>query len=191
MMWNGIDFKKLVIFVDVSVCDGSTVAKYSRHAQNELNQTQESFHKHEFKMMRNLKEFQRNGFILAKAVRISNISRPSEGIDFGLEEDIYADSVITSFILKCCLFGEKEIKENFECCGNAIDVASKIYQLLHKALVQKLLQSAYTGERPVDCVLCRVERGCCKKRLFMTAMVEKIMMWLNNNRDCLMDMNFY
>ena len=103
----------MVIFVDVAVCDEFEVAKYSRHAKTELNHSKASFHKHEQQMMRKFEVFQRNGYILAKAVRIASISRPNDVIALGLEEDIYADNVITSFILKACLFDETGIKSDF------------------------------------------------------------------------------
>ena len=190
MMWKGEIFKNLVIFVDVAVCDEFEVAKYPRHAKSEINQSQESFHKQEQQMMRKLEDFQRIGYTLAKAVRISSISRPDDVIALGLEEEIYADNVITSFILKACLFDETGIKSDFNDCKSTFDVAVIMYEILLASLEQKLLESVYTGERSVYCRLCRVERGCCKKRLFMKAMVEKILTWLHTNETHLHDIDF-
>ena len=107
-----------------------------------------------------------------------------------MEEDIYADNVIKSFILKACLLDEKGIKSDFFDCKSPFDVAVREYELLLASLEQKLLESVYTGERPVYCRLCRVERGCCKKRLFMKAMTEKMLVWLNTNESHLHDMDF-
>ena len=190
MLWNGEVYKNFVIFVDVAVCDEFDVAKYSRHLRNEINQTQESFHKQEQRMIRELQPFQRNGFILAKAVRIASISKPDDVIALDLIEDIYADSVISSFVLKACLFDKKGIKTEFQGRHTPSDVAIKIYEILLFGLEQRLVESAYTGERPVYCKTCRVERGCCKKRKFMKAMVEKILTWLQGNKDWLHTVQF-
>ena len=75
-----------------------------------MNQSHKSFHKQVLQMMKSLEEVQHKGYLLAKAVRIESLSRPDDVVALGLEEDIYADSVITFFNLKGCLFGETGIK---------------------------------------------------------------------------------
>ena len=179
-----------MVFVDVAVCDDFDIAKYDRHAKTESNQTQETFHKQELQMMKELKPFERHGYILSKAVRIAAVSQPDFVSALGLEEDIYSDNVITSFLLKACLFGAKGIKTDFQECKTSLEVTITIYKLLYTGLKQKLVESIYTKERLVYCRFCRVERGCCKKRLFMKAMVEKILIWLNTNKSHLLDIDF-
>ena len=114
--------------------------------------------------MRDLPEHIRNGFILAKAVRIASIAQPDNIEEFELEESISADDVITSFILKACLFGKDKQKNKFDKCSTAYDVAKMIYKLLQDYLRDKKVDSEYSHETPVFCKNCEAERGCCKKK---------------------------
>ena len=67
----------------------------------------------------------RNGFILAKAVRIAKISKPDNIASFELQETIETDDVISSFILKACLFNYSKEKEDFKSCLTPHLVATK------------------------------------------------------------------
>ena len=91
--------------------------------------------------MKDLPEHIRNGFILAKAVRISSIAQPDNMEEFELQESISADDVITSFILKACLFGKEKQKKDFEDCSTAYEVAKTIYKLLREYLLDKKIDS--------------------------------------------------
>ena len=180
------------ILVDIAVCDKyNEIAKYSRHQKSDSNQSQESFHEHELQMIHNLSPCVKDSFILAKALRIAKIATPDDVEAFGLQEDIYTDSLITSFILKACLFGKDGIKPEFRDLTKPVDVAIKIYEVLKTALEQKSVVSEYTEERPINCKLCRVERGCCQKRKFMLAMVEKILAWLRVRQSHLKEADSY
>ena len=55
---------------------------------------------------------------------------------------------------------------------------------------RKQVNSKYSQEQPVHCTLCKVERGCCKRRKLMLAMVEKILKWLKENKNQLQNIDF-
>ena len=136
------------------------------------------------------------GYILAKAIRITDISQPGNIETFELQETIKTDDVISSFILKACLFNDNRntgffLKEEFFDCFTPYDVCTKIYELLHQYLNEKVVRSEYSNEFPIRCHnWCDVERGCCKRRKLMLAMVEKILQWLKENEHQLQDIDY-
>ena len=133
----------------------------------EATQTKVKIHfkplKSEMKMMKSLSISCKQGYILSKAARIASICEPDDVTVYDLEEKFFTDSFITSFILKACLFGEKDVKEIFKTLHCPVEVAINIHEKVQSGLKQKLLESMYTGERPFNCILCKVERGCCKE----------------------------
>ena len=58
------------------------------------------------------------------------------------------------------------------------------------SLKKKAIYSSYSRERPVDCLECNHEYGCCKQRKLMLAMVEKILEWLKEHKDELKDIDY-
>ena len=114
---------------------------------------------------------------------------------FDLEENINVDDVITSFLLRMCLPNKKDNKDEFEDCSTPHAVALKIYEILLRALHARKLRSWFLNEEVYFCSNihghdCTVERGCCKRRRFMIAIVEKIISWLKNNESDLQDIDF-
>ena len=141
-----------------------------------------------------LKRNQRQGFILAKAVRIASIAQPDNLDSFDLEKIINVDDVITSFLLRMCLPNERDNKTAFEGCCTPHAVALKSYEILSQAFHARKLESVFLNEEVYFCSNdqgydCRTERGCCKRRRFMIAMVEKIISWLKNHESHLHDID--
>ena len=193
--WKGIEFPDLDIKVDVAVCDKDRIAKQSRFAEDDFL----LFPYHESgkinTIMNGLKRHEKQGFILAKAVRIASIAQPDNLDSFDLEENINVDDVITSFLLRMCLPNEKDNKDEFEDCSTPHAVALKIYEILLQALQARKLESKFLDKEVYFCSNhngydCTVERGCCKRRRFMIAMVEKIISWLKNHESDLQDVDF-
>ena len=177
MLWKGDHFKDLI---DVVVCfEKYRIVKSPRNIHVQLDYSNRlSHHKKEHQMMRSLPIFIRNGFILAKAVRIASISKPDNLELFGLEETINADDVITSFILKAFFLGWKGYNLKFDKCKTSHHVAVMIYEQLITGLKENKVYSSYAREYPVDCTECDDNNGCCKQLKLMLAMVEKILDWL-------------
>ena len=76
------------ITADLAVCYQGKVIKRPRHFK-EADGTEtlkETYHIEEQRMMSKLPLFIRNGFILAKAVRIASISQPDDILLFELQE---------------------------------------------------------------------------------------------------------
>ena len=92
-------------------------------------------------LMVGLKRHEKQGFILAKAVRIASIAQPDNLDSFDLEENINVDDVITSFLLRMCLPNEEDNKDEFEDCDTPHAVALKIYEILLQALQTRKLES--------------------------------------------------
>jgi hypothetical protein len=142
--------------------------------------------------MTSLKPHEKQGFILAKAVRIASIAQPDNLELFDLEENIKVDDVITSFLLRMCLPNEIDNKNDFKECSTPHAVALEIYEILLKGLQSRELESKFLGERVYFCSNrhCKTERGCCKRRRFMIAMVEKIISWLKMHEKDLKDIDY-
>ena len=184
--WKGIEFPDLDIKVDVAVCDKIEIAKQSRFMEDDYIGHKRHKCSELSQLMSGLKRHEKQGFILAKAVRIASIAQPDNLDSFDLEENINVDDVITSFLLRMCLPNEKDNKDEFEDCSTPHAVALKIYEILLQALQVRKLKSEFLREFVYFCsnqdgYECTVERGCCKRRRFMIAMVEKIISWLTNH----------
>ena len=194
IIWNGDEFQDLNITVDIAICFKDKVVKRLRHFRQVrvLGSTfmRDTHHIQERKMMKDLPKNVLNGFILAKAVRMASIAQPDNLQSFKLQESIKSDDVISSFILKACLFGYSKQKVEFNSCLAPYDVALHIYELLLKYLNERQVTSECSRENPVDCSFCQVERGCCKQRKLMIAMAKKILQWLKENKGNLQDINF-
>ena len=141
-------------------------------------------------MIRHLSVTMRNGFILAKAVRIASIAQPENIESFELQETIKTDDVISSFALKACLFGINKYKDEFDDCLTPHDVAVKMYEQLGDYLNGKQIYSSYSLESSLDCAPCKVERGFCKRRKLMLSMVHNILHWLKEHKSELTNMDF-
>ena len=141
-------------------------------------------------MIRDLPIYIRKGFILAKAVRIASIAQPDNIEEFELQEKIKTDDVISSFILKACLFRAGKVNTEFNECSTPHDVVTKIYEMLEAGLIKEEVYSEYSRESPINCTHCQVERGCCKRRKLMLAMVEQILQWLKENKNNIQDIDF-
>ena len=139
----------------------------------------------------------KHGLVLAKAARIASIARPAEDLTshYGLQEDIHVDDFITSYILKTCLMlllpRHSQTNNCSEFCytapecqwlsndaGSACDWAIRIYELLKRCLELKHINTLYGNKDLVDCLECKAERGCCKKRKLTLAMTSQILNWL-------------
>ena len=88
------------------------------------------------------------------------------------------------------MFGKHKHKKDYGACLTPYDVTAQIYILLLQYLNKRKVKSKRNNEYPVDCTECEVERGCCKRRKLMLAMVEKILKWLKENKDKLQDIDF-
>ena len=106
MLWSGKEFMELNITVDMAICWKGKVVKRLRHFKHNYGgrRLQYSYHLNEQILMKDLPRYIRGGFILAKAVRIASIAQPDNIELFELQETIKTDDVISSFILKACLF---------------------------------------------------------------------------------------
>ena len=142
-------------------------------------------------MMSGLKKCVKEGYILAKAVRLACIAQPDNIESYGLAENINVDDVISSFILKACLFGEHATHEDILKCVSPVQVSILLYERLIKQLQDKVVYSPYTGESPVDCTKCVIERGCCKRRRLMLEMCKNIQRWITTNTSELNGMDFH
>ena len=63
-------------------------------------------------------------------------------------------------------------------------------EIFQKYLTKKMIESECSHEKRVDCTVCEVGRGCCKRRHLMLAMVKNILQWLNENKSQLQDIDF-
>ena len=188
-------FPDLDIKVDVAVCNGKQIAKASRFKEDENSGFPSHKCKEQSTLFSKLSRFEKQGFILAKAVRIACIAQPDNLDSFDLEENINVDDVITSFLLRMCLPNEKDNEDEFKDCSTPHAVALKIYEILLHALQKRTLLSRYLGEEVYFCsnehgYICRVERGCCKRRRFTIAMVEKIISWLKQHENDLKNIDY-
>ena len=75
-------------------------------------------------------------------------------------------------------------------CDGACDWAISIYQKLNKSLESKEVVSWFKWEYLHKFSLCKVERGCCKKRKLMLAMTSQILDWLKQHQHELSDIDF-
>ena len=85
----------------------------------------------------------RNGFILAKACRISGIALLDDLTSYGLLEEINVDDFITTYMLKTCFIKLLPLDINDLDDGGACDWAIKIYERLENDLRAKKVSSWY------------------------------------------------
>ena len=195
MLWRSDLFKDIDILIDVVVCfKNEKIVKALRNCTDlSLDRIKDSHHSKEHQLMRSLPVHTRNGFILAKAVRIASIAQPYNIESFGLEEAVNVDDVITSFILKAHVFHEEIFKSDFDKYITPQDVAVAVYEHVKTNLDKKQISASYASyikEYPVDCTECDHEYGCCKQRKLMLAMVDKILEWLKEHKNELLDIDF-
>ena len=195
--WKGIEFPNLAVKVHVALCTQNKIAKLSRFKEDALNK--EKFPNHHLyslhRLIDELNRHEKQGFILAKAVRIASIAQPDNLDSFDLEENIKVDDVITTFLLQMCLPNEVDFKDDFNLCLTPYAVACKIYEILLEQIQSRKLHSNFLNETIYFCSdksdkSCLSDRGCCKHRQMMTAMVAKILSWLQTHGDELKDIDF-
>ena len=69
--------------------------------------------------------------------------------------------------------------------------AKKIYETLVAKLESKQLIGWYDeNEKLVDCLNCRVERGCCRKRQFTCALARQILNFLDTHSEHLLNIDY-
>ena len=62
--------------------------------------------------------------------------------------------------------------------------AIRIYEKMKEDLEAKKIETWHHGyDKLMDCSLCVVERGCCKKRKLMLAMTSQILDWLKQHQE--------
>ena len=145
----------------------------------------------ELNLMKKLSKVVKRGYILAKAVRLAAIAKPKNLEWYDLAESINVDDVLSSFILKACLFETDNIAYEFRFCKCHVKVSNLIYKKLIENLENNLVESLYSGEKPVNCKKCVIERGCCKRRKLMLAMSKNILQWMTKYTNKLRRMKFY
>ena len=211
LAWNGQFFQRMNVYVDLvpavySYCEDEPnpfkvkphrtllISKTSRHDEACRNTYFDVSHSSvEQTVIASLPVNMKHGLILAKAVRLASIARPTEDVTshYGLQEDIHVDDFITSYMLKTrlmqllhrhsetedCRYKERQARR-WMACGWAI----KIYEQLKKDLEAKKLGVWHTGIILMNCTYCEVEYGCCKKRKLTLAMTSQILRWLKRHK---------
>ena len=133
-----------------------------------------------------LHKYMQHGYILAKAVRIAQIAQPSNIEDISLCGTINTDDLITSFLLKRCLFHLKQRLPSLS--TNAYDLVEHIYEA-----VEVCLQVGRAGLRTVHGDVeyffkCPHNKGqelaaaCCLKRRAALTVCRTIRAWLRENK---------
>ena len=138
-------------------------------------------HRIELEMMLKLNDVVKSGYILAKAVRLACIAQPMDIEAFDLAENINVDDVISSFVLKACLFSRLGANDYILKCKSPVEVSAMINECLINSLKNNLVKSLYSGETPVNCTKCFVVRGCCKRREFMLSMSRNFLLWMSRS----------
>ena len=125
--------------------------------------------------------------ILAKASRIAAIFEPSELNSFDFLSDLNVDNFLTSYILKTYLF-----TDDIQPCSSPLEGAVKIYEYLQKSLAERKIEVKHSDEIFFNCVDCKPnsDRGCCKKRKLVKAIVDKILIFLEENSNELQEVDF-
>ena len=188
-VWNGErpTFRHLNISVDVTFSSGERVSKVSRHVlDKEISQRNSP--RSDVKL-KQLPTFMKNGFILAKAVRISSISQPRDIYLQDLTDNVKVDDVITSYLLKTCLlYISRWGEHDFGQFPTPFQVALTIFATLSRDLAVRKLNYADDGYK--DCNSCESEMSCCKKMKLMLAIVQNILDWLKKHEKNLRNIDF-
>ena len=193
LLWSGYVYEELSISVDIAICFEDHIAKHDRHSEAvEAYYVPNSFKSrgNAQKAVRELPGHVRHGYILAKAVRCDAIAAPQNPDAFDLTETIKVDDVITSYMIKSALFNEQAVREDMLQSDTPVKVCVLLYRCLLWALRERKIPESYIGESPLDCTSCQVERGCCKRRKLVMAVVEKTLQWLHVNQRQLEDVDF-
>ena len=105
---------------------------------------------------------------------------------------MHVDVLITSFMLKTCLFDllPKDATADVEDCA-PVEWARRIYENLATKLESRQRSGWYDDtEKLFDCSNCHVERGCCLKRNFTLALARQILAFLNTHSEHLSDIDY-
>ena len=194
LVWNGSQFENLDILVDIVICNGDEIVKYKGYYTNEVGAVN-TFHDTEQSMFNSLSTVLKQGYILAKAVRLAAIAQPMDIGAFELCENINVDDVITSYMLRSCLIGVNIDTSGNKLCKTPSEAAITIYQRLKTIIHKKAMCSMYpyylSGPCDIfDCTQCTFERGCCKNLKLMLAMTDNILQWLTEHHDTLNKIDF-
>ena len=150
-----------------------------------------SFSLHENEFIRNLPQNVRSGLTLAKALRIDSVVRQHLHIPeinrIELEQ-LKTDDVITTYMLKTCLFFLYAEQQNSPKTlqANSCQWSEMIYQRLRKCIAARKLETYYgdgvlfqCGDHTEDD---KVNRVCCQRRLLILRMCDAILKFLGNHR---------
>ena len=123
------------------------------------------------------------------------------------------DDCITSYLLKTCLLKllprhskwaicncndnvhmprtdpTEECKWTKAKCDSACGWAVRIYESIMKELEAKKIEPWHGYHSLINCTLCEVERGCCKKMKLTLAMTSQILDWFKRHQDELNSIN--
>ena len=135
------------------------IAKEPRHDTKVTTiHFQKSFSHHEAAILNNISQEIKEGFILAKSLRLAGVADVSEEDlrNVCLDEKVDISDLITSHMLKTCLF--QLMKENAERSNNRLMWAINIYRELLKCLYIGELKSWADGK-----LLIRCNRIVCKR----------------------------
>ena len=161
-LWKGTHFKEMMIYIDIVPAvymnanhpthrlpfgvmseNYYLVAKTSRHLSKRYDRFTLSYHDVELRILNAAPAECKEGYIVAKALRIATICCPRNEIKLGLQESIKCDdNLITSYILKNCLFSVlvRETMEQDKCIKRSVfQWADAIYEELEKCLNQRFL----------------------------------------------------
>ena len=110
--WNGKTFQNLDISVDLIFCRLDIISKFKRHWKHEQLHPLPASHIAQQNLIKFMPDYLRNGYILAKAVRISSISRPIYWPN--LQEQIETNDILTSYILKRQILVENKLRKSLK-----------------------------------------------------------------------------
>ena len=181
--WTGSEFKNMDILIDVSVCSGKKLAKFSRYEKCERfrRHLPEINLKEDESRKKSIKSNVKQGYILAKTVRCVVYEHPD------IHPTTNIDDLITSFLLKSFILEDiKGTLNDLQPC----DVAIQIYHFLAEKIKDKEMRTLFPGEEVFSCTVCDGKQGCCKKLKFMSVVVDLILKWLHENMDKLHDIDF-
>ena len=210
LLWCGDAFPNLGIFVDlvpaftctydlklplvVKTKEFFILTKESRHNPDPTDRVRRSYCRAEKEVMSRLPLHIKNGYIIAKALRIAPIS--GNNLDFEslhIADDFNVDEFISSYVLKTCLFNilkkmeSNATEQNVSFASTCKFVwADNIFEELEESLVKKDLELWYEGTL-LYCVYCEVPKPCCRKLDTMLAMVKEIRRWLEEHMGELRD----
>ena len=165
------------------------VAKKSRHSSSRQREDflfSYSYALHENECMIQLPAELRQGYTLAKALRIAAISKPTDidGLVLDMEKEYNNEDIITSYMLKTCLFTVyKEHAETNNLYGTVRAWTERVYKRLHKAVRHRKLPTYYGDGVLFQCKESTDDKNvCCQDRLLIMRMCDAILNWLQANK---------